>query len=190
MHPVQICKPSVPWGRPCLAQLASLSDHIPAGKNASCKFALCISASLSLSTPSTPITFGAYSQAGVSRCLGGGCRGFGRVRCLLDSRCCQLTSPPRALRGSVCGCRGRGEVVGRYVCLVMVFIELTQVILSQADRQHHALFSPCALGLSLSATCHTGASETSQLHPENNIPANRPCLFEGRRHKILLNLAV
>lgn len=70
--------------------------------------------------------------------------------------------------------------------LVMVFMELTEVI--QSLRQHYALLSPCVLGLFLSATCHTGASETSQLHPENNITGNGPCPCEGRRHRILLTL--
>ncbi len=118
LHPVQICKPSVPWGRPCLAQLASLSDHIPAGKSSSCKFALCISASLSLSAPSTPRHFWCPQPGWCLQMPGGrGAGGLKRVCCLLNSRCCQLTYPPQALRGSVCGCRGRGEVVGRYVCL-------------------------------------------------------------------------
>lgn len=38
--------------------------------------------------------------------------GGGMVRCLLDSRCCQLTSPSQAHRGTVCMCRAEGKLWG------------------------------------------------------------------------------
>lgn len=79
--------------------------RVPAASLLSASLSLSLSYSLTHTPP--PITFGAHSQTGVSRCPGGG-EGFGMVRCLLDSRCCQLTSPPQAHRGTVCMCRAEG----------------------------------------------------------------------------------
>lgn len=111
------------------------------------------------------------------------------VRCLLDSRCCQLTSPPQAHRGTVCMCRAEGWggiYVWGYTGHGIYGIDISHPV---SDRQI-ALCSPLPLCSWPVPQCHMphwsfwNISITSR----EQHTRKRPCPCKGRRHRILLTL--